>query len=340
MAARAPALSRAAPVAAAAVVAMAAAYGQAPAAGASAVRAEAGVDAGTATPERRALTKAEAAAAAAPLPTDKLRCERRGGAGGGKGSAWQWPFGEAAARRRRPPRQVVLLACGSFNPPTAAHLRMMEAARDAVEGGPDAAVVVGAYLSPVNDGYRKEALAPAAHRVAMCRAAAADSPLLMVDAWEAEQPAYVRTLAVLRRVREALRLRNAGDDVRVVLVCGADLLSSFGRPGVWIPEHLHEILGEDHGVVCVTRGDEGVANAAARSLRERGLGTKPGALLVVNDWARSDVSSTEVRAALGNGRSARYAVPAAVLEYVCDRGLYDVDQQACALKYRRLTESV
>ena len=40
---------------------------------------------------------------------------------------------------------------------------------------------------------------------------------------------------------------------RVMLLCGADMVESFLAPGVWRPEHLRTILGDDHGVVCVAR---------------------------------------------------------------------------------------
>ena len=37
-----------------------------------------------------------------------------------------------------------------------------------------------------------------------------------------------------------------------MLLCGADMLESFIKPGVWFPEHVEEILGK-HGVVCIAR---------------------------------------------------------------------------------------
>ncbi len=40
---------------------------------------------------------------------------------------------------------------------------------------------------------------------------------------------------------------------RVMLLCGADLVESFATPGVWRREHLEQILGRDHGVVCIAR---------------------------------------------------------------------------------------
>lgn len=143
-------------------------------------------------------------------------------------------------------------------------------------------------MSPVNDAYGKSGLATAEHRVAMAKAAVATSPLVMVDAWEAAQPGYQRSLVVLQRVQTILRdaFSPTADDsssaqvpakatnqvlrtrafsagtsppnhvvlqpVRVMLLCGADLVESFAKPGVWKPEQLEAIL-HDHGVICISR---------------------------------------------------------------------------------------
>ena len=86
-------------------------------------------------PARLLLTVARAASdavsgytaqlpAPTPLPTERLRCAR-GDTSGGR------------ARGTRPP--IVLVACGSFNPPTVAHVRMFDVAeaalREVREGG-------------------------------------------------------------------------------------------------------------------------------------------------------------------------------------------------------------
>jgi nicotinamide mononucleotide adenylyltransferase len=47
--------------------------------------------------------------------------------------------------------------------------------------------VVGAYLSPVGDAYKKKGLAPAVHRVKMCDLAVDGTSWLMTDTWEALQ---------------------------------------------------------------------------------------------------------------------------------------------------------
>ena len=44
----------------------------------------------------------------------------------------------------------------------------------------------------------------------------------------------------------------AGAPVRSMLLCGADVVASFGAPGVWQEEDLRRIL-RDHGVVCIAR---------------------------------------------------------------------------------------
>lgn len=37
-----------------------------------------------------------------------------------------------------------------------------------------------------------------------------------------------------------------------MLVCGADVLESFIKPGVWVEDQVRCIL-RDHGVVCIAR---------------------------------------------------------------------------------------
>ena len=46
---------------------------------------------------------------------------------------------------------------------------------------------------------------------------------------------------------------QGGVPPRVMLLCGADVLESFLAPGVWRPDHLRDILSDEHGVVCVAR---------------------------------------------------------------------------------------
>ena len=58
---------------------------------------------------------------------------------------------------------IVLVACGSFSPVTYLHLRMFEMARDYIRHNTDFEVM-GGYLSPVSDMYKKPGLLSASHR--------------------------------------------------------------------------------------------------------------------------------------------------------------------------------
>jgi nicotinamide mononucleotide adenylyltransferase len=69
--------------------------------------------------------------------------------------------------------------------------------------------IIGGFLSPVTDAYKKEVnyhilpslhcqgLVSAAHRVKMCELAAESSDWVAVDKWESEQSEYQTTIAVL-----------------------------------------------------------------------------------------------------------------------------------------------
>ena len=65
---------------------------------------------------------------------------------------------------RNPDKQpIVLVACGSFSPVTYLHLRMFEMAKDYVRQSTNFEIV-GGYLSPVSDQYKKPGLLAANHR--------------------------------------------------------------------------------------------------------------------------------------------------------------------------------
>lgn len=129
----------------------------------------------------------------------------------------------------------------------------------------------------------------------------------MVDAWEAAQPHYTRTLVELQRVQAELGRAFSTEErggagvlassagpapsPRAVLVCGADVLETMADPSLWRQDLLDALLSQ-HGVVCVTRG-----GARALSLLET-----PGTLLhqhagrvsIVQEPVPTDISSSLV----------------------------------------------
>lgn len=58
--------------------------------------------------------------------------------------------------------------------------------------------VLGGIVSPVSDGYGKQGLVPAKHRIAMARLALQSSNWVTVDEWESQQADWTETAVTMR----------------------------------------------------------------------------------------------------------------------------------------------
>lgn len=76
----------------------------------------------------------------------------------------------------------------------------------------------------------------------MCELATEDSDWVTVDPWEILQPEYSRTRVVLEHFSTEVKKRQKyPENVRVMLLCGADLVKSFTTPNLWKDEDVsHE----------------------------------------------------------------------------------------------------
>lgn len=207
--------------------------------------------------------------------------------------------------------RVVLVECGSFNPPTIMHMRLMEQCRDFMRQ--KGFHVTGGVMSPVGDGYKKKGLLEARHRLEMCKSATKDSYWITCDDWETKQEAYVPTRKVLERLQELI------SDGKVMLACGADLLASFVTPGVWSDEDIDIILGK-FGIVCLQRPDQ---TNLEKILEETDLFRRyRHNIHIVPQPLHNNISSTAVRAMVQANNSIKYIVPDAVEKYIKENGLY------------------
>ncbi|XP_048744903.2 nicotinamide/nicotinic acid mononucleotide adenylyltransferase 1-like isoform X2 [Ostrea edulis] len=111
------------------------------------------------------------------------------------------------------------------------------------------------------------------------------------------------------------------DTVNVRLLCGADLLESFGTPGLWADKDIEEIVGK-HGLVCITR--EG--SDPRKFIYESDVLTKyQENIIIVTEWIFNDISSTKIRRALRRGESVKYLLQDVVIEYIKENHLYGVE---------------
>mmetsp|Transcript_6694 Transcript_6694/g.17022 ORF Transcript_6694/g.17022 Transcript_6694/m.17022 type:complete len:334 (-) Transcript_6694:1230-2231(-) len=240
------------------------------------------------------------------------------------------PIDKLGAVRCNSRMPVVLLGCGAFNPPHALHVKMFDIAKEALERT-DKYSVVGAYMSPVSDGYTKPGLLSAEHRIRMCKLAAEHSSIVMVDRWEADQPSWTRTRVVLNSLRERIAQATGGRVApRVMLVCGSDLIETFKVPGLWEAQDLESFVF-DHGIVCISRcgydAEPTLRSIPALNQRSRsGNGNSKGGeekrVHVVENDVLSDLSSTKIREALRERQPVSGLVTPAVEVYIDQNGLY------------------
>lgn len=190
---------------------------------------------------------------------------------------------------------------GTFNPPHLGHLVCAQEAL--VQLGLERVV-----LMPVGTPPHKEAEADpgGAHRAEMCRLATAKDERFGVSTIEQERSGPSYTADTLRAIRA-----GAADD-ELTFIVGGDMAQSF--PAWRDPDVVLELA------------ELGVAerSGTARAQIAEALEVLPGARDRVRffDMPRFDMSSSEVRRRVRDGRPIRYLVPDEVVNYIGAQGLY------------------
>lgn len=193
--------------------------------------------------------------------------------------------------------QDVAVYGGSFNPPHVAHVLAVAYARSVVPV--DRVLVVPVYRHP----FAKE-VAPFERRLAMCRLAFEWIPGCVVSDVEAVLGGESRTLRTL----EHLTLEHP--EWRLRLLVGADVLADLPK---W---HRFDKIAELAPPIVL--GRMGIEREPAPTGPSEALGLR------APEPVLPRVSSTEIRAAFAAGDldSIRALVPASVLAYAVEYGLY------------------
>jgi nicotinamide mononucleotide adenylyltransferase len=155
------------------------------------------------------------------------------------------------------------------------------------------------------------------------------SDWLSVDGWEATQKDYQPTAIVLDHFEHEINEVLGGVEtyngerkpVRIVLLAGADLIQTMSTPGLWSQADLNHILGR-YGIFVVERKGTDIDDALS-SLR-----AWEDHIYVINQLILNDVSSTKIRLFLRREMSVRYLIPAPVIQFIDDNGLYKDDGTA------------
>uniref|UniRef100_A0A1I8F4D3 Nicotinamide-nucleotide adenylyltransferase n=1 Tax=Macrostomum lignano TaxID=282301 RepID=A0A1I8F4D3_9PLAT len=254
-----------------------------------------------------------------------------------------------------PVHNVLLVACGSFNPVTNMHLRMFELARDALTRT-GRFRVLGGLVSPVSDAYSQvaqlEGLAAVNHRLEMIRLAlqppSREGPAAWVRLarWEAGLADWTPTRRVLDHYQAVMDCRpvQQGAEVQAgatagasaataaaagaatdpltvahpMLLCGSDMLKSFAVPGLWTNDDLVKIL-RDYGLIVITKPS---CNPQQIIFENDLLNTYEQNIALVTEWTVNELSSAFVRRALRRRESVRYLLPDPVIEYIYRNALY------------------
>jgi nicotinate-nucleotide adenylyltransferase len=170
--------------------------------------------------------------------------------------------------------------------------------------------------------HRAAPHASAALRRRLLAAAIADEPRFMLDPRELERPGPHYTVDTLAALRAEL-----GPDRPLVLLLGADALGGLDRWHRWteLPTlaHLAVMRRPGHSLPEVGPVAELVAARLAAAPTE--LGRAPAGMIWIQDVTRLEVSSTDLRARLARGASARWLVPDAAWELMRQSGAYRTD---------------
>lgn len=167
--------------------------------------------------------------------------------------------------------------------------------------------------------HRERPASSAAHRAAMVELAVAGEPRLACDSRELRRKGKSYTITSLEELRLEL-----GADQSLCLVMGCDAVLDIASWHRW-----RELLDVAHVVVIARPGWHLPGSGeVAHWLQQHGLSDRAqlhqraNGGVIIEELRPLDISSTELRSLLAAGKSARYLLPQAVLDYIQTHDLY------------------
>jgi len=207
---------------------------------------------------------------------------------------------------------------GTFDPIHFGHLRLGQEMADSL--GATEVRLIPAGRPPHRDA---PGVNPAM-RLEMARLAAADNPLFAVDSREIGKGTPCYTVETLAELRSEL-----GPQRPLVLLVGADAFLGLATWHRW-----EELFGLAHIAVAQRPGYamDSWATAMPLELRQEwasrltddtaDIRDQPAGRIIVRETTRLDISATRIRLMVAAGKSPRYLLPDAVLDYIRSNHLY------------------
>lgn len=190
---------------------------------------------------------------------------------------------------------------GTFNPIHYGHLLLAESAREDL-------LLDQILFMPSGNSYMKDSasIASKADRIAMTSLAIEGNPYFKLSTLETDREGATYTCDTLKQLHDLL------PEHELYFILGADSLYSIER---W--KNPASIMNNCTLVASVREGSLGNIKEKADFLRQ-----EYDAQIHLLPERNIDISSTEIRNRLKEGRSIKYMIPDPVLEYIKEKGMY------------------
>lgn len=206
---------------------------------------------------------------------------------------------------------------GTFDPVHLGHLRMAQELADAL------ALVEVRIVPAAQPPHRAQPRCTAQQRLDMLRLAIADNPLFVLDPCELERNGPSYTVDTLTELRASL-----GPESPLCLFVGADAFN--GLPG-W--HRWESLIRLAHLVIAHRPGASLQLSSLAEPLQQlwqrhhttdpRQLHRQAAGCLLQHRITALDISASQIRHLLHQGKSCRYLLPEPVRDYIDQHHLYE-----------------
>ncbi|MEH6580974.1 MAG: nicotinate-nucleotide adenylyltransferase [Halioglobus sp.] len=214
-----------------------------------------------------------------------------------------------------------------------------------IDGAPASVAVFGGTFDPIHNGHLRSALelaerlelgevrmmpcaspphrgtpaGSADHRAAMLELAVAGEPRLSCDRRELDREGLSYTIDSLVSLRGEL-----GEQCSISLIMGCDAVLDLASWHRWdeLLDWAHVVLIARPGWQFPEQGPVARWLQAHRCDSEQQLKASSAGCVMVEELRPLPISASEIRDIVRTGRSARYLLPASVLDYIFNHSLY------------------